>query len=213
MASDMKRIQTRRGTARYPSVAREESINNKPTGNFACSIELSGEALEQAKQDVEDFIQETFPAKKAKGVNRPFKEKDGKVFLKFTTKCRTKEGEAKSVRIFDSKGNRCDHVGKMLGHGSTIRIKGSLAATEYQGGDYVKCFLDSVEVVKLVKYEPGGSFARDPDATEDEDDAFVADEFGDGAGQDDDDRGEPSPTTDETPKAPKAKGSGKQGDF
>ena len=212
MSSDMKKFQSRRGLARYPSVAREETINNKPTGNFACSIELSGEALEHAKQEIEDFIQETFPAKKAKGVNRPFKEKDGKVFLKFTTKCRTKEGEAKSVRIFDSKGNRCDHVGKTLGHGSTIRIKGSLAATEYQGGDYVKCFLDSVEVVKLVKYEPGGSFTQDPDAEPDEE-GFVADEFGDGGGQDDDDRGEPAPHTDEAPKAPAAKGSGKQGDF
>jgi hypothetical protein len=212
MASDMKKFQSRRGLARYPSVTREEIIKNKPTGNFACSIELSGEALEHARGEIEDFISETFPAKKAKGVNRPFKEKDGKVFLKFTTKCRTKEGEAKSVRIFDSKGNRCDHVGKLLGHGSTIRIKGSLAATEYQGGDYVKCFLDSVEVVKLVKYEPGGGFDKDPDATEDEDGGFVADEFGDGGGSsspDDEDGQDEAPAQ----KAPPAKGSGKQGDF
>jgi hypothetical protein len=174
MADDKRNLTTPWGEALWPSLDREEVIAGKPTGKLSIKLVLSGPALETMKAEVESFIADTFPAKKAKTVVRPFKEKDGKVFLTFTTYAYEKDDKTKKrrVQLFDAKGNLVRRE-VSLGNGSIVRIKTTIEPTEYQGKDYVKFWLNAIQIKKLVEYVPGGGF----DAVDDEDGGWTEDEF------------------------------------
>jgi hypothetical protein len=159
------------GDAVFLSLDRPSKINGKSTDNLEITVAYSGEKLAEAKQIIEDYIAETFPAKKAKSVVRPFKEKDGKTVLRFVSKATTKEGNPRTIPLSDSKGKEITRS-LPIGRGSRVKIKASLAPSEYQGKDYVKLWLNSVQILKLVEYTGGDTWSADDEGD------FDADAYG-----------------------------------
>ena len=150
----------------------ESTYQGKGTGKKGLNLVLSGKALEALKAEVEDYIAEQMPAKKVKGVNRPFKEKDGKVYIKAETYAFEKDTrKEKFVPLSNAKGEAVKQAVD-VGNGSVVRLKVTLQMTEYQGKDYLKFWLNALQIRKLEVYVAGGGFEAD-----EEEDGWTGDEF------------------------------------
>lgn len=173
MADEKKVFTTERGTFRFLTLGREEVIKGKPTGKQGGGIIFKGEALEKMKQEVEDFISDSFPAKRAAGVNRPFKtDKDGNVFLPAKAFVRTKEGKAITIPVADKHGDLIKGDLPQIGNGSVGRFRVMLRPSEFGGKDYVNVRLLSIKLLKLVEGSATGF--GDEDADYEDDDEFIA---------------------------------------
>lgn len=175
MADDKRTLETPRGEARYLVLGQEEVIKGKPTGKQGGSIVFKGAALEKITEEVESFIEDSFPAKRAKAVIRPFKTgKDGEVFLNARAYYKTKEGEIITIPVFDRNGKPVKNPPR-IGNGSTIRLKVMLRPSEFGGKDYVNVGLRAVKLIKLVEFSGSGFSSEDED--EDDEDGFDADAY------------------------------------
>ena len=174
MADDRRTIETPRGEARFLSLGQEEVIKGKPTGKQGGGIIFKGDALEKITAEIESFIEDTFPAKRAKSVVRPFKtDKDGNVYLQARCYYKRKSGEIITVPVFDRNGKPVKNPPK-IGNGSTIRFKICLRPSEFGGKDYVNITLYAVKLIKLVEYSGGGFSSEEED---DDEDGFDADSY------------------------------------
>lgn len=175
MADDRRTIETPRGEARFLSLGQEEIIKGKPTGKQGGGIVFKGAALEKITAEIESFIEDTFPAKRAKNVVRPFKEtKDGEVFINAKAFYKRKDGDLITIPVFDRNGKPVKNPPK-IGNGSTIRLKIGLRPSEFGGKDYVNIGLYAVKLLKLVEFSGGGFSSEDED--DDDEDGFDADSY------------------------------------
>lgn len=178
MAKDgTKDYQTGWGTALWATLGREEVIQGKGTGKQSIKLVLTGKDLVDAQEAVEEFIGDTFPKKKAAGVARPFKTRDGAVFITASTYLYKEKGSTtvKRVPIVNAKGLVVANAPD-IGNGSVVRLKITMQPTEYQGKDFVKFWLNGVQVKKLEVYAAGTTF----DAADDAEGGWTGDEFDDG---------------------------------
>lgn len=189
MADDKRTITTERGKFRFVTLDREEVIKGKPTGKQSAQIIFEGDALEKMKDVIEDYISDTFPAKKAKTVIRPFKtdEKSGEVFLTAKAFVKTRDGDDVVIPIADKRGELVKGPRPKIGRGSVGRLRVGLRPTEFGGKDYVGISLYSVKLLKLVEASSSGFGDEDDDY--DDGDEFEAGGKGEGspAEQDGDD--------------------------
>lgn len=173
MADEKKVLTTERGEFRFLTLGREEVIKGKPTGKQGGGIIFKGDALEKMKQEVEEFISDTFPAKKAAGVKRPFKtDKEGNVFLPAKAFVRTKEGAAINIPVADKHGDLIKGTLPQIGNGSIGRFRVMLRPSEFGGKDYINVRLLSVKLLKLVEGSSTGFGNEDEDF--EDDDEFIA---------------------------------------
>ncbi|MBB5372277.1 hypothetical protein [Acidocella aromatica] len=132
-------------------------FKGKDTGSYTCTLVFEGEALEKLKQDLNEFLVDTYGPKKAAQVWKdkpPIKvTKDGeKSFIRWSTKAVDKDGKARKVMIYDSKGNPVKRE-LNIGSGSIIRVKGTIGA--FPSDDPGLAFyMDSIQVIKYVEYVP-----------------------------------------------------------
>lgn len=176
MADDRRTIETPRGEARFISLGQEEVIKGKPTGKQSGGIIFKGENLEKITAEIESFIEDTFPAKRAKNVTRPFKtDKEGNVYLQAKCFYKRKDGSLVEVPVFDRNGKPVKNPPK-IGNGSTVRFKVCLRPTEFGGTDYVGVTLYAIKLLKLVEFS-GGGFSSEDDDDDDDDGGFDADAY------------------------------------
>jgi len=170
--SDAVKIITPRGTALFPCLLRSEVYQGKETGYLTCKIVFEGEALETIKAQVSEFLEETYGPKKAKTAKSPFREtKDGKVYILFKAKSKTKDGEPRVVPFVDAKAKPVQRK-VLLGSGSTIKISGSMLP-KGDGEPGVSFWMNNIQIIRLVEYKPGNN-----DFTpEEEEGGFDGDEF------------------------------------
>lgn len=175
MASDKLKVTTPKGLARFITLGRETTFNGQGTGKQEASIILDGEGLAELTKIVEDFKAETFTPKQIKaGINGPFKEKDGKVFITAKAYATRKTGEKVVIPVVDARSNPIKNPPD-IGNGSTIRLRIALKPTEFQGKNYIGVDLIAVKLIKLVEYSSTG-FTPDDDS-DDEEGAYYANEF------------------------------------
>ena len=159
--------------ARYVRLDEEETYEGAGTGKISCPVVFEGKSLEDMSKSIADFIADTFPPKKAAEVVSPFKTaKDGTLFIKFQTYLFAKDKVTKKpVPVYDAKGKPVKNPPK-IGNGSKLILRGSIEAYEHKGKDKVRCWLSSVQIVKLNEFQEGGGFAP-----VDDEDAYDPDEF------------------------------------
>lgn len=176
--SEKVKFKSPRGTALYPCLNRSETYQGKPTGKYTLKLILTGDALKAVQTQVEEFLLETYGPKKAKLAASPFKltkPKDGEeaqTYIKFSTNCKTKDGDDRTVPLFDSKGNAVKRK-VSLGSGSVIKVNGTMTSFDEKPG--VAFYLDAVQILKLVEYQSSGGFEADEEG-EFEGDEFDADD-------------------------------------
>jgi len=170
MADDRKAFQSPIGTAHWPSLNRTETYKGKDTGNYTLKLILEGAALEKVKAEVDEFLVETYGTRKAPWAKSPFKltePKEGsgespRTFITFRMKAVGNDGEPRHVALFDAKGHPVKRKVN-LGSGSLVRVNGSMSASQDEPG--VAFYMDSVQIIKLVEYQPPSPFGPvdDPD--------------------------------------------------
>ena len=206
--SEKVKFKSPRGTALYPCLNRSETYKGKETGKYTLKLILTGDALEQVKTQVDEFLLETYGPKKAKTAKTPFKltkPKDGEeaqTYIKFSTNVKTKDGDVRTVPMFDAKGSPVKRKVN-LGSGSVVKVNGTMASFDDEPG--VAFYLDAVQVIKLVEYQSSGGFEA-----EDDEDGFSGDEFD----AEDEAEGDDVDETDEAPaKSTKKATTQKKRDF
>ena len=125
-------------------------------------------------------LDELWEENKPKGAKAPksmgYKEKDGDIVFTFKTKTVYPSGDPKEIAVYNAKAQKVQ-LSDRIGNGSKGCVSGM--ASVYDAGVAargVTLYLDAIQLLKLVKYEGGASFAQqegDFEGTE-ETDGFVA---------------------------------------
>jgi hypothetical protein len=154
-------FQTPKGTAGYLNLVKPDTKFD-PDGKYKAVITLTEEQAEPLKELAREEAQEAL-GKKAKTAKLPFVDnEDGTVTLTLKSK--------KKPKLFDAKGNpiAADVAEEMNpGAGSVIKVKGSFSGYDGFGGG-VTCYLNEVQIIRLVEFGGGGFEA------EDDEDGYVA---------------------------------------
>lgn len=138
---------------------------------FSADIEMPREVA----QTLIDTIDALWESDKPKGAKEPKStgyriNEDGMCKFTFKTAARYPSGDAKEVQIFDAKAVATKLTDK-IGNGSVGRLAGTAAI--YDAGVAargVTLYLDSLQLIKLVKYQEAASFD-----VEEGDDVFTSD--------------------------------------
>lgn len=187
MADNKQKIKIKRAVAHWPSLNRSGTYKGKETGNYELKTILTGEQLERVKAEVDEFLVDTYGPKRAKTATSPFKltkPKEGEqaqTYITFRSKTTTKDGEPRTLPLFDSKGNPIPKAKRPnVGSGSIVSVNGTMQAFKEDVG--VAFYMDEVQIIKLVSFTSGEGFEADAD----DEDGYVADEFDNEDGDEDD---------------------------
>lgn len=169
-------IMTPRGEAFFPSLAQTESFQGKDTGKYVIKVIFEGSALEEMKAMIDAYTKTYLSPAQASKLESPWKQtKDGKPFVRFWTNATTKQGLPRTVVCKDASGAVIPKaIVAQIGTGSVVRVAATLTANDRGGLSF---YLDSVQVIRLSRYDAGAKF----DAVDDPD-AFRVDEFSAEAG-------------------------------
>ncbi len=95
---------------------------------------------------------------KSKEAGEPIYDMTGKTALQFKTNTTFPNGNAKVVKIFNSKGAEVSLMGKKIGNGSRGRVGGAMGIYNInKASQGVTLYLNSVQLTKFVEYT-GNSF-------------------------------------------------------
>jgi len=154
---------------------------------YLVTVVLDGEAAEEFKTQADAYWEENKPkgATKAKTcgyyphkvknvdaskeAGEPVYDETGKIALQFKTNTKFPNGNAKTVKVFNSKGAEVSLMGKKIGNGSRGRVGGAMGIYNVnKASQGVTLYLNSVQLTKFVEYT-GNSF---DDISEDDEDSF-----------------------------------------
>jgi len=174
------KITTPKGELKWASVTGAGKKDLQGRDIFSVDIEMP---LERA-QPLVDEINGLWESDKPKGAKDPkstgFRIADDGQTVKFTFKTSAvfPSGDPKEVTIFDAKAQRTKVTDK-IGNGSIGRVSGM--ASIYDAGVAargVTLYLDSLQLIKLVRYEEAASFdVEEGDDVFTSDATFVAEDF------------------------------------
>ena len=165
------KITTPKGALKWAQITGAGKKDLQGRDIFSVDIEIE----QAAAQELVDQIDALWESDKPKGAKDPkstgyrFND-DGTVKFSFKTSALYPSGDAKEVAIYDAKAERVKLKDK-IGNGSIGRVSGM--ASIYDAGVAargVTLYLDSVQLIKLVKYEEAASFD-----VEEGDDVFTND--------------------------------------
>ena len=132
-------------------------------GNYSIDLYPDEEALEHFKLHVAPVLEDATNEVEAKGkpigeVVPVCKEKDGKEYIQFKLKETDWQGEPQSIEIYDKWGNKAEDWSKLIGNGSTVKIKYRAApyymsSTKNVGLSYR---FYAVQIIDLVEYSGKG---------------------------------------------------------
>lgn len=166
------KITTPKGELKWASVTGAGKKDLQGRDIFSVDIEMHADVA----KDLMDQIDALWESDKPKGAKDPkskgYRISDDAQTVKFTFKTAAKypSGDPKEVAIYDAKANRTQVTDK-IGNGSIGRVSGM--ASIYDAGVAargVTLYLDSLQLIKLVRYEESASFD-----VEDGDDVFTSD--------------------------------------
>jgi hypothetical protein len=165
------KITTPKGSLKWAQITGKGKKDLQGRDIFSVDIEMTTE-VGQALMDKIDALWET---DKPKGAKEPKStgyriNEDGTVKFSFKTSAVYPSGDPKEIAIYDAKAQRTTITDK-IGNGSIGRVDGMAAI--YDAGVAargVTLYLDSVQIVKLVKYAEAASFE-----VEEGDDVFTSD--------------------------------------
>ena len=174
------KITTPKGELKWATVTGAGKKDLQGRDIFSVDIEMPTERA----QPVVDAINELWESDKPKGAKDPKSTgyrvaEDGQT-VKFTFKTSAvyPSGDPKEVVIYDAKAQRTK-VADKIGNGSVGRVAGM--ASIYDAGVAargVTLYLDSLQLIKLVKYEEAASFdVEEGDNVFTSDATFVAEDF------------------------------------
>lgn len=153
-------------------------------GNY--SVNLYGDAVVELKEEMEALRDEA--AKEVEELGKKYEladvlktDDEGKEFLKCKLPPENYEGKEQKVTMYNDNGNKVDDWDKLVGNGSTVKIKYMLSpyymASSKMVGLSVKFY--AMQVINLVEYS-GGSDNGFGDETDDKapfDEAKGGDDF------------------------------------
>lgn len=168
-----------RGVAQYPHLAKPDEYKGKK--NFKTNLIFSDGVFDDVMADLEaraealaDEVHAELiaKAKKAgkKAPPRPdismcfWQEVDdeenetGRVVVRFSTSAEDKDGNPKTLRVFDSQGNRLKKVPR-VGGGSVLKVEytPSVSYVEGQKTVFGKFYLNAVQIIDLHEYDGSGA--------------------------------------------------------
>lgn len=174
------KVTTPKGELKWASVTGAGKKDLQGRDIFSVDIEMP---LERA-QPLVDEINGLWESDKPKGAKDPkstgFRIADDGQTVKFTFKTSAvyPSGDPKEVAIYDAKAQRTKVTDK-IGNGSVGRVSGM--ASIYDAGVAargVTLYLDSLQLIKLVRYEEAASFeVEEGDDVFTSDATFVAEDF------------------------------------
>lgn len=174
------KITTPKGELKWASVTGAGKKDLQGRDIFSVDIEMPTERA----QPVVDEINALWESDKPKGAKDPkstgYRVAEDGQSVKFTFKTSAvyPSGDPKEVTIFDAKAQRTKVTDK-IGNGSVGRVSGM--ASIYDAGVAargVTLYLDSLQLIKLVRYEEAASFdVEEGDDVFTSDATFVAEDF------------------------------------
>lgn len=135
----------------------------KPRENLSGVSQFSI-TVNMSEDTAQPLIEEIMATWKESGIKKQMKsagyktEDDGTISFSFKTNATFGDGSSNHVSVFDSKGKKVDLGDKLMGNGSTGRVKGLAASYESGANAGVTLYLNSVQIMKFVEYEGGDSF-------------------------------------------------------
>lgn len=181
--TDTKPIESPVGDIEWCFISGEGKKDMQGIPKYQVDIVITSEQAEPFKAMVNDFWEENKPkgAKKPKSTGvYPHTVKDeeasseagenvyketGKTVIRFKTGTEYVSGDAKIIKVFNSKGNEVSLQGKKVGNGSRGRAIGSMAIYDFNtAARGVTFYLNSLQLSKFIEYT-GGS---DPSGAIDE---------------------------------------------
>ncbi len=168
-----------KGEALYLTLNKTETYKGKDTGNYVVKLVLTGDALEQVKAQVEEFLVNIYGPKQAKIAKRPFKttEDGSKTYITFKARAEI-NGKPRVIGIFDAKGVQVKHE-LNIGSGSIIKVNGTMSSWTEEPG--VSFYMSAIQVIKYVETPPVGGFDADDTEGGFEGDVFDTQEPAEGA--------------------------------
>jgi hypothetical protein len=158
-----KTVITPRGVANYPWVSKADSKFGKE--EYKIGLILDAQGAEKLQTVLKEIREEEFGSK-SKEVKMPLKkQQDGTWLLR-----------AKSTRkpvLVNIKGETINSEVK-LGGGSAVKLDVTFKSYDGNFGKGVSCYLNQVQIIKLVEYQAASKFASAEDELEDGEEGFVA---------------------------------------
>lgn len=174
------KITTPRGELKWASVTGAGKKDLQGRDIFSVDLEMSTDV----GKDLMDEIDALWASDKPKGAKDPkstgYRINDDGQTVKFTFKTSAvyPSGDPKEVTIYDAKAQRTKVTDK-IGNGSIGRVSGM--ASIYDAGVAargVTLYLDSLQLIKLVRYEEAAAFdVEEGDDVFTSDATFVAEDF------------------------------------
>ena len=143
---------------------------------YNCTVVIDGEAAEEFKAQAAAFWEENKPKgatkpktpgwyphkvkniEKSKEAGEVVYDETGKTALIFKTNTAFPNGNAKVVKVFNSKGAEVSLMGKKIGNGSRGRVGGAMGIYNVnKASQGVTLYLNSVQLTKFEEYT-GNSF-------------------------------------------------------
>ena len=166
------KITTPRGELKWASVTGAGKKDLQGRDIFSVDIEMSADVGKDLMGQIDGLWESDKPkgAKDPKSTGYRVAEDGQTVKFTFKTSAVYPSGDPKEVTIYDAKAQRTKVTDK-IGNGSIGRVSGM--ASIYDAGVAargVTLYLDSLQLIKLVRYEEAASFD-----VEDGDDVFTSD--------------------------------------
>ena len=181
--TDKKRVITPKGELLWVNIAGQGKENFDGDGmEYTATIVLTEEEADEF-QDIVDEFYEKSGGREETTPNKIIREdEDGRPVVSFKTQTEF-DGKQTHIKVVDGRNKEVhlpEDIG--IGNGSIGKISGTLSYYSRKTTDGVSLFLNSVKLLKLVKYIPETGFEDD----EPEDGAFSADDIVSGYDGDDD---------------------------
>ena len=136
---------------------------SKPRDNLS-GVSQYSITVNMTEAEAKPLIDTIMEVWKESGIKKEMKsagyktEDDGTISFNFKTNAVFADGSQNKVGLFDSKGKKVDLGDKLIGNGSTGRVKGVASSYESGANAGVTLYLNSVQIMKFVEYEAGDSF-------------------------------------------------------
>lgn len=172
MAGNKRYVVTPAGEAVYPKVIRPD--RPEYGGDYKISLKLPLEKARDLVKTIHELANEAYPAGKVKAANFrwPYvvNKEEGTVLFKFRTD--NKPG------LFNVKGE-VEAGDVPLGAGSIVKVSACFTpASEKAKNPGIKAYLNGVQIVKLIKFQPGANFGNAESELEDGDVGYYGEENG-----------------------------------
>jgi len=174
------KITTPRGELKWASVTGAGKKDLQGRDIFSVDIEISADVGKELMDQIDGLWESDKPkgAKDPKSTGYRVAEDGQTVKFTFKTSAVYPSGDPKEVTIYDAKAQRTKVTDK-IGNGSIGRVSGM--ASIYDAGVAargVTLYLDSLQLIKLVRYEEAASFdVEEGDDVFTSDATFVAEDF------------------------------------